>query len=143
MKKRRLKKKKIIRLGLYLLILIGGIILITKSCNKENINLDCVESILRAYISNENNVLKEIHIEDILKENKRGIKESQVVLTNNNWTYAIVKTKNKKVLQELEEYFKENFQGYNYQELKDNYYIYFYNGYDNINFDELKSCVLK
>lgn len=143
MKKRRLKKKKLIRLGLYLLILIGGIILITKSCNKENINLDCVESILRAYISNENNVLKEIPIEDILKENKRGIKESQVVLTNNNWTYAIVKTKNKKVLQELEEYFKENFQGYNYQELKDNYYIYFYNGYDNINFDELKSCVLK
>ncbi len=143
MKKRRLKKKKLIRLSLYLLILIGGIILITKSCNKENINLDCVESILRAYISNENNVLKEIPIEDILKENKRGIKESQVVLTNNNWTYAIVKTKNKKVLQELEEYFKENFQGYNYQELKDNYYIYFYNGYDNINFDELKSCVLK
>lgn len=143
MKKRRLKKKKIIRLGLYLLILIGGIILITKSCNKENVNFDCVEKILRAYISNENNVLKEIPIEDILKENKRGIKESQVVLTNNNWTYAIVKTKNKKVLQELEEYFKENFQGYNYQELKDNYYIYFYNGYDNINFDELKSCVLK
>ncbi len=143
MKKRRLKKKKIIRLGLYLLILIGGIILITKSCNKENVNFDCVEKILRAYISNENNVLKEIPIEDILKENKRGIKESQIVLTNNNWTYAIVKTKNKKVLQELEEYFKENFRGYNHQELKDNYYIYFYNGYDNINFDELKSCVLK
>ncbi len=143
MKKRRLKKKKIIRLGLYLLILIGGIILIAKSCNKENVNFDCVEKILRAYISNENNVLKEIPIEDILKENKRGIKESQIVLTNNNWTYAIVKTKNKKVLQELEEYFKENFRGYNHQELKDNYYIYFYNGYDNINFDELKSCVLK
>ena len=105
MKKRRLKKKKIIRLGLYLLILIGGIILIAKSCNKENVNFDCVEKILRAYISNENNVLKEIPIEDILKENKRGIKESQIVLTNNNWTYAIVKTKNKKVLQELEEYF--------------------------------------
>lgn len=143
MKKRRLKKKKIIRLGLYLLILIGGIILIAKSCNKENVNFDCVEKILRAYISNENNVLKEIPIEDILKENKRGIKESQIVLTNNNWTYAIVKTKNKKVLQELEEYFKKNFRGYNHQELKDNYYIYFYNGYDNINFDELKSCVLK
>ena len=143
MKKRRLKKKKIIRLGLYLLILIGGIILIAKSCNKENVNFDCVEKILRAYISNENNVLKEIPIEDILKKNKRGIKESQIVLTNNNWTYAIVKTKNKKVLQELEEYFKENFRGYNHQELKDNYYIYFYNGYDNINFDELKSCVLK
>ena len=56
--------------------------------------------------------------------------------------YAIIKTNNDEVINEFDEFFRKNYEGYHKANLDDNYIVYIFNGsYDFDLASDLKVCI--
>ncbi len=104
--------------------------------------INCLKNLLGGYITTEIISPHEISLATIIKSDISKIDYSTVNVTDNGWIYAIVKTSDKIIISELNDYFTKTFVGYESSDLLDDYHIYVYNGQTDLKLSEnIKTCV--
>lgn len=100
----------------------------------------CLESVLEGLITSEIITPYEKSLTDIINVDMTKVQYSKVKVTNNGWIYATLKTTDNSIVETLDNYFKENYDGYAKSIFENEYYVYVYNGFDDIELDRYLNC---
>lgn len=109
-------------------VTIKNIIKIELLNDRNNLNVSCLETYIGSSITSNTVEPKEINLGDIIDYDISKVNYSKVKITDNGWIYAIVKTQDDVVVNELNNYFNNNYKGYKSATTLDNTHIYIYNG---------------
>lgn len=129
-------KKILIIIAVELLLIITGCSPNAKVNEPEKEIETCLEGQLGAYVTTERISPNPVSLKNIIKVDLDDVDYHKFKVTENGWSFAIIKTNNNDIIQNLENYFKKNYSGYKSTLFNDEYYIYVYNGHDDFNLDE-------
>jgi len=104
---------------------------------KDKMDTKCLQSFMGAYIMSEKNKTHDISLKEITD---RELEYAKIVGTDDGNIFAIIKTKNDIAINEFDKYFKDNYDGY-FKTVLLGYYIYVYNGLDDITFENIETCI--
>ena len=112
---------------------------IKENNTNNNVLLNCFKNKVEAYITSEKNIAKEEELENLIAYDKNNV-EYSYVRKSEIGIYVILETTDDEIIQELDNYFRKEYKGYQ-TTTKNEYKIYVYNNLNDFDLEnDLATC---